>query len=134
MANGHNYYVNLNDLGSAIAKMVEEYGDKCDKNINNAVRDTAKTGKGLVKSAASSASETGLGHYPSEISYRKRGDKHYSIYNPKRPGLSHLLEKGHRVVNQYGYTGKSARAFPHYLPSMPEIESEFMKNIKKAVT
>lgn len=47
------------------------------------------------------------------------------VYNDKNYRLTHLLEKGHDVSNQYGETGKSAKAYPH----IAEVEDWAYKEV-----
>lgn len=58
------------------------------------------------------------------------GNNAWVVYNPTRPGLTHLLERGH-ALRQGGRT----RAFPHIKPAEEEaiakFEEELVKRIEK---
>ena len=49
--------------------------------------------------------------------YEGAGDEFTGIVYNKGPhvGLGHLLEHGHRIANQYGFTGGSTKAYRHWL-------------------
>ena len=125
-----NYTIGIGELGSKISQILEEYGEKCDKGINNAVKVAASEGKDIVKS---NADGYGWERYPSSIAYKKDGDKQYRVY-AKRPvgSLAHLLEKGHRVV-AYGVVRGHTAARPHMIPAIPEIKEILIDEIEKAV-
>ena len=128
-----NYTIGIGELGSKISQILEEYGEKCDKGINNAVKVAASEGKDIVKS---NADGYGWERYPDSIAYKKDGDKQYRVY-AKRPvgSLAHLLENGHRIVVSgivRGRTGHTA-ARPHMLPAIPEIKEILIDEIEKAV-
>ena len=123
--------IGLEDLGDAIADIVKEYQKTCETKIDTATKETAKEGAEIVKAAAQGQ---GWSQYPSYWTYKQSDKNQYVIY-AKKPGtpLVHLLEKGHRVVAWGKDTGKRTAARPHVIPSIPEINSKFKKNLLKAV-
>ena len=50
------------------------------------------------------------------------------IGNKAKPGLVHLLEKGHATL-----TGRRTSAFPHMAPAFEEIQEDFIERASKAV-
>ena len=58
----------------------------------------------------------------------------YIVYNKTHPGLTHLLEKGHAVANQFGHyerpNGRVA-AIPHIAPVEEWATSEFEAEIER---
>ena len=50
------------------------------------------------------------------------------VGNKNKPGLVHLLEKGHLTM-----AGRRTRAYPHMAPAFTEMEEDFMERAKKAL-
>lgn len=50
------------------------------------------------------------------------------IGNKNKPGLVHLLEKGHLTP-----AGRRTRAYPHMAPAFNEIQDDFIKQAEKAL-
>lgn len=51
------------------------------------------------------------------------------IGNKTKPGLVHLLEKGHLTINGQ----RSTRAFPHMAPAFEDISEDFINRVRTAV-
>ena len=50
------------------------------------------------------------------------------VGNSTKPGLVHLLEKGHLTL-----TGRRTQAYPHMAPAFDDMEQDFMERAEKAV-
>lgn len=110
------------DIGSQIAQALREYTTEVTEEINRqAVKIANKTVKEL-KQTSPRRSHAGR-HYADGWSYTKVDGKTV-IYNRLKPGLTHLLEKGHALRK-----GGRTRALPHIEP----VEQTAIKAYEKAV-
>lgn len=50
------------------------------------------------------------------------------IGNKNKPGLVHLLEKGHLTM-----AGRRTRAYPHMAPAFVSLEEDFLERAKRAI-
>lgn len=86
-------------------KMLDEYGIEARKVLNDALPEAAKIAVRMLK--ANSKRRTGK--YKNSWAYKQqyvRGvGTSYVVYNRKHYRLTHLLEKDHKVANQYGSYG-----------------------------
>ena len=82
--------------------ILDEYADRVDEvSIDCAASAARKT---ATKLKDSSARKTG--EYAKGWRSKKTDDKGYTTYNATMPGLTHLLERGHAIVNKKGYFGR----------------------------
>lgn len=104
--------------------------DSYDAEVQKVVDDTAKQ---LVKEGVSKlkSSSPGSGDYAGGWKSRKDGNG-YVIFNGKKPGLTHLLEKGHVTRNQYG-TWKRTPAHPHIKAVETWVNDEFTNQVEKKI-
>ena len=123
----------IDRLSAEVNKVLTEYGDEIQENVNDAARRVTKAGAKAVKGNAQSLFRIGKG----EKNYAKGWTSKFEtgrlsaqgiIYNKDLPGLPHLLEKGH--ANRYG--GRTpGRA--HIAPVEQKIIEDFEKAVKKAI-
>lgn len=123
------------DVERFAATLQELIGDipaECQKRGGDAVakcvRKTAKELRsGTYGSAgASEWSEKYMGGFTSSVT---RGVETVGeVGNKKRPGLVHLLEKGHATP-----AGRRTRAFPHMEPAFESMAAEFVKEYGDAI-
>lgn len=82
-------------LSDEIVKMLEEYKDAADRDVEQSVKSVSKEAKQMVQEA----SPRRHGGYSKGWSVKQeenhRGKHSVIIHNKKKPGLTHLLEKGH---------------------------------------
>lgn len=82
-------------LGSEIMKMMEEYKNATDEAVLTSVDKVSKE----TKKIAESGSPRRSGGYSKGWSIKKeirgKGKVEMTVHNRKKPGLTHLLEKGH---------------------------------------
>ena len=120
-------------LTAEINKILTEYGDKVQENVNDAAKRVTKAGAKAVKAGAQSSFKIGKG----EKNYAKGWTSKFEtgrvsaqgvIYNKDLPGLPHLLEHGH--ANRGG--GRTpGRA--HIAPVERQIIEDFTKAVKAAI-
>lgn len=124
--------IKIGQLADEISKIIQEYSDEVIKALPDAAEKAATAGLKTLKANAPSKT----GEYKKSLKKKKTKDTssatEYTIYSDK-PGLAHLLERGHPVKNQYGGPYGTTRAFPHWAPAEEEANNVFEEEIKKAV-
>ena len=97
--------ITADNLGEAIAEILEEYGDEVQKDMDDVVKDVGKAGVKAIKSASGVFGGTGKYRkgWTSQTDTERYGST-VTIYN-RTPGLPHLLENGH---------AKRGRLFPYF--------------------
>lgn len=126
---------NLTVPVDAFARGIEELiGDipyACQEKIGKATERAIREGVNTVKDHASAG-----GVHEWSADYIEGFQSHVTkgivtegeIGNKNKPGLVHLLEKGHVTIN-----GRRTRAFPHMAPAFTEIQQDFIDKVEKAV-
>lgn len=69
------------------------------------------------------------GEYASGWRSKQEDADTYVVYNAKKPGLTHLLEKSHVIANQYGTYGRSTPQ-PHIKPAADAAQEELLAEIE----
>ena len=111
--------VTLEELGGAIQAIVEEYKE----DVNRAAEEDVQASAQVALDAVRGGSPTRTGKYAAGWAMEPDAEdpigRAYRVYNRKKPGLAHLLEKGHGGP----FPG---RAIPHIAPAaeagMAELE------------
>ena len=120
----------LDQLNTAIAKILEEYSDDVSANLDAMVQKVCQKGAKAIKDEA--ASTFNGKDYSKSWTYSVERSRLYSngvIYS-KQPGLPHLLEHGHVIRSGGRVTGR-ARAFPHIAPVAEKLVNEFEREVEK---
>lgn len=104
----------------------EEFQERVDTATDKASKDTVKRLKNTSPRRPSG------GEYAASWSRKRVEGKRsgWIVYNKKHYRLTHLLEYGHAVHNQFGSTNKRAAAHPHIKPAEQEGIKEFEELIK----
>lgn len=104
------------DVADQIKKIMDAYGEEVEKITEEAMATVAKSTASYLRENSPKQEQNG-GRYAQGWTQKKTGGKWgsvgYTVYNAKRPGLTHLLEHGHALANQYGHYAGSAAANPH---------------------
>ena len=124
--------VSVDNFAKTILDELENYKNVTVEKVESAVKKTTKDAVQELKNA----SPSGAGKYGSWSEYSsgwksKKLEKkgyHTVIYNSKKPGLTHLLERGHATRN-----GGRTRAFPHIKPVEENTVRQFEDLIRKAI-
>ena len=112
-------------------KILEEFRDDVDKNMNEAIKKVTKAGAKQVKANARSA--VGGKKYASGWTSQFESGRlsaQGTIYNRSQPGLPHLLEYGHVTRNGTGRTYKPTPEHPHIESVEQELEQTIIKELK----
>jgi len=117
----------LDKLSLEVGKILEEYGENVQENINDIVKEMSKKGAKAVKNQARSTFG-GTGKYASGWTSQTetgRVSAQGTIYNKDLPGLPHLLEHGH--ANRGG--GRTAGRI-HIATVEEQLIEEFESKVK----
>lgn len=119
--------IKLEELGTELSKIVEEYTEEVSKAIEKEVDSTAKKMRSEVKTTAPKKT----GKYAEGFSVKKDdslGVTSRIIYNRTKPGLVHLLELGHSMRG-----GGRVSARPHLRPTYDKLVPQMEKNIENII-
>lgn len=127
--------VKVDDLADEITKVMKDFANATEETVEKAIKETAKDAVEELRNA----NPPGSGQYGSWKEYNKswkvmqtKSDKRYhrkaTIHNEKYYRLTHLLEKGHALVN-----GGRTRAFPHIAKVDEKAQNELIEKIKKGI-
>jgi hypothetical protein len=120
------------DLDIEIKAILDDYAVEVQKDIEDAAKTTAQFGARELRKT----SPKDKGDYAKGWGYRKEGkglgETSYVVYNKSHPGLTHLLEKGHLIRNQYGSYGRT-KAIPHIKPVEMAVSQRFIEEITKRI-
>lgn len=127
--------ISPDQLGAAIADILDEYFEAVAKDTDAAVE---QTGKMALDVAKTYASMIGHGKYAKSLSLQKESESGrvyvgttVTIYS-KQYRVAHLLEHGH-VLKIHGKVLGATRAFPHFAPAEAMAESVLQKKIEQAI-
>lgn len=126
--------VNVDNLHEEIMKILMTYGEDGSKAVNMAVREEAAEIRQKIRQNASAAGIRGRhykGGWQIKESYRPYGLQ-CTVYNGSRPGLAHLLEKGHNVKPAPKRAGRKAyvQAMEHIAPATSDMDFKLIDKIE----
>ena len=116
-----------------IRAILEEYGQEVQEVVNKAAIETAKETAKDLKQTSPKSKRAGK-HYANNWAMKEKkipaGGINTVVYN-KAPTyrLTHLLEKGHVVKNQYGTYGR-APAIRHIEPAEERGVENFLRKVE----
>lgn len=119
----------IDKLDSEIKKILDEYAEEINQGTGEAVKAVGKKGAKAVRNSAASLFRGN--NYASGWTYQvdtTRLSTTVTIYNKTRPGLAHLLEKGHAKTGGGRVDGR-----PHIAPVEEEITKEFEGKIADVI-
>ena len=123
---GTDFYKELSDF-------LGEYSDKATEVLQE---EAEKCGKKAVKELKSTSPKR-TGKYArgwkSQTEKTPSGAK-VTIYNGKKPQISHLLEHGHATRNGTGRSYPDTPAHPHIKKVDDAIEKEFVENVERRLS
>ena len=116
----------IDGLAAEITKQLQTYTTEVEKKVKRAENKVTTQAVNELKQTSPRRSG-GDKHYADGWA-KKRTDEGIIVYNKTKPGLTHLLEKGHALVN-----GDRSRTFPHIRPAEQKAIREFEEAVKKAI-
>ena len=126
-----NVTVDWLNFAVGIEEVVGDIPAACSEQVSKAVERSTRRGVKAVKAHASGGGKHAWsGEYVNGFSSKvtKGVVSSGEIGNKAKPGLVHLLEKGHATL-----TGRRTAAYPHMAPAFDEIKEEFYKEVADAV-
>lgn len=115
-------------LDAILNEYADDVAEMADKEMSTVAQETVRK----VKEKAPKSGNKGR-HY--RAGWKKRRDKipgsdirKYTVYQSLKPGLTHLLERGHVVKNQHGEYGRT-EAKPHIEPAADWASEELVDRI-----
>lgn len=120
--------VPVDRLADAVKKVLRDYAQDVDKDVNDLTRAIGKKGAQAVKQA--SAGAFGGGAYSKSWTSTLETSRFGStaVIHSKKPGLPHLLENGHAKRNGGRVSGRS-----HIAPVEEKLVEEFQKAVEQAL-
>ena len=121
--------ITVDQLSDEIMDALEEYKEMTDEVVQTAVDTVSKETKKIVQ--AGSPIKTG-GYqkgWSGKKTSAKAGQVSITVYNRKKPGLTHLLEKGHAKRGGGRVAGQ-----PHIAPAEQYAVSELENKIKRGLS
>lgn len=120
--------VPVDRLADAVQKVLRDYAQDVDKDVNDLTRAIGKKGAQAVKQA--SAGAFGGGAYSKSWTSTLETSRFGStaVIHSKKPGLPHLLENGHAKRNGDRVSGQS-----HIAPVEEKLVEEFQKAVEQAL-
>ena len=116
----------MESLVVEIGKILDEYVAEVNDTVEAEIDKISKEAVSRLKAA----SPKDRGEYARGWSSRKLADKTSVVYNRTHPGMTHLLERGHVIANQYGRTGGRAKAQPHIKPVEEWANRELLRRVE----
>lgn len=122
--------VKIDDLADAVIEALNAYNEITEEEFEEIARDVAKEGRKKLKTTSPKGYGSRKGHYADgwSVKHERTGNGKFNfiIHNRKKPGLTHLLEKGHQLRQ-----GGKARAIPHIKPVEEWCNEEFKRRVKE---
>ena len=121
------------NFSAGVESVLGDIPKSCSQKVGKAVQQSVrKTAKELRSGAYGSAGKhawsdrymSGFSSHSSIGGMTPEGE----VGNKNKPGLVHLLEKGHLTM-----AGRRTRAYPHMAPAFDEMEEDFMERAQKAI-
>ena len=125
--------VKINDLASTIINELKNYDDVIAEDIKNDVSSVAKETVQELKSKSPKNTGDYAKGWRQKTTFENDHDIRITVYNSKKPQLTHLLENGHPIVDkekrQIGYASPK----PHIGPAERNAEQKLDKKVKVTV-
>lgn len=121
--------ISIDQLSDEIMSALREYKDVTDEVVDRAVAKVSKEAKQI----AQSGSPTETGGYQKGWAVKKTSERagqvSITVYNRRKPGLTHLLEKGHAKRGGGRVAGR-----PHIAPAeeyaIEQLEAEIKRGLQ----
>ena len=116
----------MKSIEDEIADILDTYNDEVREKSEAICKKVASECRAELKKTSPKGSSNK--HYADGWSVKRIQVGHlvsFVVRNAKKPGLTHLLEHGHVIKNQYGTYGR-APAHPH----MAEAEEKYVKELE----
>lgn len=121
--------ISIDSLAAEISSLMEEYAADVNSDMKAEAKGIAKETIKELKQTSPEGKGSKKGHYKdgwaSKVVAEKTNSLDIVIYNKKKPGLTHLLEKGHAKRGGGRVEGK-----PHIGPAEEKAIRDYEKGLK----
>lgn len=125
--------VSVDDLADAIIDELFAFDAEVFDRLRENIMDVAEiTRKQIQTDSPKLTGDYGKG-WKVKKAYESKTDIRVTVCNPKEYPLTHLLEKGHVVVNAKGQVIGTAPAYPHIEPAEKKAEELLGKRVNVIV-
>ena len=121
--------ISVSDLARAVNEAMSEYRDLTEQTLKSAVTEVAKETKDIAKENSPSLSGRYKKGWATKKTTDASGQISVTVYNRARPGLTHLLEKGHAKRG-----GGRVSGVPHIAPAEEHAVSELEARIRRELS
>lgn len=125
--------IKIDALGTEIAKLMEEYASEVAADTKAEAKEVAKEAVKELKQTSPEGPGSRKGHYKdgwaSKVERENAVSIDIKVYNKKKPGLTHLLEKGHAKRG-----GGRVEGIPHIGPAEQRALEEYEKRLKERLS
>ncbi|RHR52107.1 HK97 gp10 family phage protein [Clostridium sp. AF18-27] len=125
--------IKIDALSAEIAKMMEEYAAEAAGDVKAEAKAVAKEAVKELKTTSPEGPGSKKGHYKDGWASKVESENAVSIgiqvYNRKKPGLTHLLEKGHAKRS-----GGRVEGIQHIGPVEQRAVEEYEKRLKERLS
>ena len=121
--------ISASDLARAVNEAMSEYRDLTEQALKSAVTEVAKETKDIAKENSPSLSGRYKKGWATKKTTDTSGQISVTVYNRARPGLTHLLEKGHAKRG-----GGRVSGVPHIAPAEEHAVSELETKIRRELS
>lgn len=122
--------VTVDSLPAEISKILDEYADSTQENLDIITKRIGQKGVQAVKNSSKAAynGKTYASGWTSTV-FKNRLYTSVVIHNKKQAGLAHLLEHGHAIRNGTGRYGEWEGNIEHILPVEKQLIAEYEKEV-----
>ncbi|MFR1353836.1 MAG: HK97 gp10 family phage protein [[Clostridium] symbiosum] len=125
--------IKIDSLGAEIAKLMDEYASDVVDEMKAEAKAVAKEAVKDLKQKSPKGAGSKKGHYKDGWSSKVEKENAVSIgikvYNKKKPGLTHLLEKGHAKRG-----GGRVNGTPHISTVEQQVIESYEKRLKERLS
>ena len=132
MASKVSVEVGVEQLHSAIMKILDDYSEDIDRKSEECVRKVAQQGAKTLRNVSPRRNNKYAPGWTYKVEKKRLGAEGTN-YNKDRPGLAHLLEFGHATRNGTGREFDPTPAHPHIEKVEEQIIQDFEKSIKVVI-
>lgn len=125
--------IKIDALGEEIARMMEEYASDVAAEMKAETKGIAEEAAKELKQTSPVGQGSKKGHYKDGWATKTDSENATSIgivvYNRKKPGLTHLLEKGHAKRG-----GGRVSGMPHIAPAEENAIKSYEQRLKERIS
>ena len=120
------------DITQQILEAITSYTAEVEEKVSKVSRQTASDCAQRLNDASQQFQQARKSRKPYAGSWKSKKDGLGYVVHSTVPGLPHLLENGHVVINKYGTVG-TAPAHKHIQPIAEEMGNEFEERVREVL-